>query len=244
MKILGCSGSKMGTYNPTSIQLNDRIIIDAGNIMSLGEEAKKIDFIFLTHSHLDHICDIPFLIDNFFSLRKTPIFVFGLEETLMDLKKYIFNNQIWPDFNQIDLLNNQFKAIMFMEIDDDEDKIIDNIKIRAIKSNHTVPTIGYIINEETYFSGDTYKNPILIEELQNNKNIKNLIIDVSFPSYLEELAKVSKHLTPTSLKEVLNEIGREDLNVYIYHLKPQFEKDLIKELSEINVTILKEGDII
>ena len=36
----------MGTYNPTSIQLNDRIIIDAGNIMSLGEEAKKIDFIF------------------------------------------------------------------------------------------------------------------------------------------------------------------------------------------------------
>ena len=66
----------MGTHSPTSIQLNDRIIIDAGNIMSLGEEAKNIDFIFLTHSHLDHICDIPFLIDNFFTLRKTPIFVF------------------------------------------------------------------------------------------------------------------------------------------------------------------------
>jgi hypothetical protein len=45
-------------------------------------------------------------------------------------------------------------------------------------------------------------------------------------------------------KEVLEEIGREDLNIYIYHIKPQFEKDLIKELSEMNVTILKEGDII
>jgi len=243
MKILGCSGSKMDNKFPTTIQLNKRILIDAGNIMGLGKKAQYIDYIFLTHSHLDHILDIPFLIDNFFSIRKLPIFIFGLEETLMDLKKYIFNNQIWPDFNQIDLLNHQFKAIMFIPIEEDEVKIIDNITIRSIKSNHIIPTLGYVINEETIFSGDTYKNDVLKQELQN-KNIKNLIIDVSFPSYLEELAKVSKHLTPTSLKEFLDEVNRKDLNVYIFHLKPQFEEDIKKELQKLNVTILKQGDII
>ena len=243
MKILGCSGSKMGNQAPTSIQINKRIVIDAGNIMSLDKDAQYIDYIFLTHSHLDHICDIPFLIDNFFTIRKTPIFIFGLEQTLIDLKQYIFNNQIWPDFNQIDLLNHQFKAIMFIPIEEDEVKVIDNITIRAIKANHTIPTLGYVINEETIFSGDTYKNPILVKELQN-KNIKNLIIDVSFPSYLEELAKISKHLTPSSLKEFLQDVNRNDLNVYITHLKPQFKKEIKEELSKLNVTILKKGDVI
>jgi ribonuclease BN (tRNA processing enzyme) len=242
MKILGCSGSKMNhKYHPTSILLDENIVIDAGNLMSLGEEANKINYIFLTHSHLDHICDIPFLIDVFFTKRTTPLIIFGLEETLFDLKKFIFNNQIWPDFNDIELLNKHFKAIMFSSIEEDENKIINNIKIRSFKSNHTVPTLGYVINEEIVFSADTYKNSVLVEEAKK-KNIKKLIIDVSFPSYLEDLGKISKHLTPTSLKEVLSEIDRDDLEVYIFHIKPQFIEEIKEELKELNVTILEEGD--
>lgn len=243
IRVLGAYGGRSLEENTTCLQLSKHIVIDAGNIMSLGENAKFIDYIFLTHSHLDHIYDIPFLIDNFFTLRTKPIFIFGLEETLFALKKYIFNWDIWPDFNQIDLINNEFKAIMFIPIEEDEVKIIDDVRIRSIAANHTVPTLGYIVNEDTLFSGDTYKCEGIRDEVNRNKNIKNLIIDVSFPSRLEELAKVSKHLTPTSLKEFLDEM-RKDINVYIYHLKPAFEKELREELAPLGVKILQKGDVV
>ncbi|RUM56704.1 MAG: hypothetical protein DSY40_01835 [Nautilia sp.] len=244
MKILGCSGSKMGTkFNPTSILINENIIIDAGNIMSLGNDANKINHIFLTHSHLDHICDIPFFIDVFFTKRELPLKIYGLKQTLEDLKKFIFNNQIWPDFHDIELLNKKSKAIIFSEIKADETIIIDKINITTFQANHSIPTLGYIIQDKIIFSGDTYKNPILIEKAKN-RNIKKLIIDVSFPSYLENLAKTSKHLTPTSLKESLKEINRKDLEVYIFHIKPQFFEEIKEELKGLNITILQEGDIL
>ena len=241
MKIIGEYGCRTKDKFTTCLQINKNILIDAGNIMALGDRAKEIDYIFLTHSHLDHICDIPFLIGNFFAIRKKPIYIFGLKDTLDALKNYIFNWHIWPDFHQIELLDTSYKAIEFIEIGENEKKIIDEIEIESIKSNHTIPTLGYIINKKTLFTGDTYTNEILKNRLNNDLKIKNLIIDVSFPSSLEQLAFDSKHLTPKLLKEFLSEI-REGLNVYIYHLKPEFEEEIIEELKELDVTILKKGD--
>jgi ribonuclease BN (tRNA processing enzyme) len=241
MKIIGAYGCKAKDKFTTCFQVSPNILIDAGNIMELGEDAKQVDYIFLTHSHLDHICDIPFLIDNFFSDRTKPIYIFGLKDTLNALKKYIFNWNIWPDFNQIDLLNKEFKAIEFEEISENQIKQINGIEIESIKSNHTVPTLGYIINKITLFTGDTYKNEIVKNRLNSDLSIKNLIIDVSFPSRMETLAKDSKHLTPKLLKEFLSEI-RDDIDIYIYHLKPQFEEEITEELKNLNVKILKKGD--
>lgn len=60
IKILGASGSKAKNQNTTSFQIFKDIIIDAGNVLnSLGNEAKDINHIFLTHSHADHITDLP-----------------------------------------------------------------------------------------------------------------------------------------------------------------------------------------
>jgi len=241
MKLLGVYGCKTKDKFTTCLQISSNIVIDAGNIMDLGYKAKEIDYIFLTHSHLDHICDIPFLIDNFFSYRKKPIYIFGLKDTLDSLKNYIFNGHIWPDFHQIELLNRECKAIEFIEIGESETKIVDGVEIESIKSNHLIPTLGYIINKKTLFTGDTYTNEILKNRLNSDLKIKNLIIDVSFPSRMDKLAFDSKHLTPKLLKEFLSEV-REGLNVYIYHLKPQFEEEIIEELKELDVIILKKGD--
>jgi ribonuclease BN (tRNA processing enzyme) len=240
MKIVGAYGCKAKNKFTTCIQINQNILIDAGNIMELGDDAKYIDYIFLTHSHLDHICDIPFLIDNFFTDRKRPICILGLKETLDALREFIFNWNIWPDFNQIELLNRE-KSIEFQEIKEEEIKIIDDVEIESIASNHTVPTLGYIINKETLFTGDTYINDIVKERLNSDNKIKNLIIDVSFPSRMEKLAKDSKHLTPKLLKEFLSDI-RKNINIFVYHLKPQFEDEIREELKELNVKVLQKGD--
>ena len=66
LKILGCSGGIGGTLRTTSMLLDKDILIDAGTgvgDLSL-EELAKIDHVFVTHSHLDHVTSIPFIVDS------------------------------------------------------------------------------------------------------------------------------------------------------------------------------------
>jgi len=83
IKILGASGSKAKGMGTTSFQIFKDIIVDAGNVInSLGEKALDINHIFLTHSHADHISDLPFIIESYFEKRKTPLTIYALKETI------------------------------------------------------------------------------------------------------------------------------------------------------------------
>jgi cAMP phosphodiesterase len=99
INILGASGTKTQSSGTTSFQIYKNIIIDAGNVIKpLGEEVLNINHIFITHTHSDHIIDLPFIIESFFEERKEPLTIYGSSQTIEALKKHTFNDQIWPDF--------------------------------------------------------------------------------------------------------------------------------------------------
>lgn len=251
IKILGASGGKNFERSPTTLFIRDDIIIDAGNIMALGRNVLKLQYVFLTHSHLDHIFELPFLIDNCFIKRKKPLIIYGLKETLDSLKEYIFNWKIWPDFGEIDLISNINKALIFREINFGDVIVFDDITIESIYSPHTVPCSGYIIKKENssiLFTSDTYKNKILWDRVNSDKTIKKIIIDVSFPSSFDALAKDSQHLTAALLKEELEQLERDDIIINVFHIKPSFYKQVVIELEILklkyykNLVILNDGD--
>lgn len=253
IKILGANGSKGVNRNSTCIQIEKNILIDAGNILSgLKENAKFIDHIFITHSHLDHICEIPFLIDTYFSHRETPLTIYGLKETLEHLQKYIFNWQIWPDFSEIELIHKKFNAIKFQEIVLNETIHFETCSLKAVKNNHTTSSCGYVItkqNDAILFSSDTFICPSLFDEINTNLQIKSAIFDISFPSSFEKLAHDSKHFTTKIFKEELHQLQRNDVRIYINHIKPSFHETVEKEILEANIllndgAILNDGDII
>lgn len=66
VRVLGCSGAIARDARTTSFLLDDRILIDAGT--GVGdltlEEMLRIEHVFLTHSHLDHIAALPLMIDS------------------------------------------------------------------------------------------------------------------------------------------------------------------------------------
>ena len=103
LQILGCSGGIGGDLRTTSLLLDDDILIDAGTgVCDLSLDAMaKIDWVFLTHSHLDHILSLPLLLDSVGAKRSKPVHVYGLPETVATLKQHIFNGKIWPDFSVI-----------------------------------------------------------------------------------------------------------------------------------------------
>jgi ribonuclease BN (tRNA processing enzyme) len=250
IKVLGAYGGIGENKNTTSILVDKNIAIDAGNILNgLGEDAMYIDHILVSHSHLDHIKDIPFMIDKYFEYRFLPLKIYGLKETIDTLKKHIFNFAIWPDFSQIKLLDGKNYAIEFVEIEPNVEFVINDIVFKPIVANHTVATVGFIVskdNSSIYYSGDTYTNKNMWDEINSNLSIKALIIDISFPSRLDQLAKDSKHLTPKLLASELKYLKR-DIKIYINHMKPSFEKEIRHELKEIECLqnrykILKDND--
>jgi len=75
-----------------------------------------------------------------------------------------------------------------------------------------------------------------------------MVIECSFPSEMESLAIVSKHLTPKILFEKLKKLKRDDIDLYINHIKPMFLFKIIAEIEEYKgkwePIILKDGDFI
>lgn len=250
IKFLGTNGSRVNNGHTTCIQVTKNTLIDAGNIMeSLGENAVHINAIFFSHSHLDHIIDSAFLIDNFFVNRTTPLRLYGLNETLDALKKHLFNNVIWPDFSAIHLPGSDIPALEFIPIHPNERYEIEmGVVLTPISINHSVPTCGYIIEHAEsalLFTSDTFKNDQLWDILNQHRKIKALVIDVSFPNRLKKIAAQSKHLTPHFLEEELQKLHRDDLRIYVNHLKPFYYDEILLELEQINIpsdNILKDGD--
>jgi cAMP phosphodiesterase len=176
---------------------------------------------------------LPFLIENDFVERDKPLNIYGLPHTIQTLKTHIFNNSVWPDFSKIPLLQNGQSSIVFNEFNYGDVYEIDGVQLKSVEVNHVIPTAGFVVtkgDEAVLISGDTYTSDEIWREINENPKIKTLLIEVSFHSELEQLARDSKHLTPKLLDDELNKLTREDVDIYIYHIKDTSFKIIQEEL--------------
>lgn len=222
LRVLGCSGGIGGNLHTTSLLLDQDILIDAGtgiNEMSLTE-LSKIDHIFITHSHLDHIACIPLLVDSVAFMREKPITIYASMETLDILRQHIFNWKIWPDFSEIP--NAQQPCMRYQAIALGEVIVLQGRKITAIPANHVVPAVGYHLDSgeaSLVFSGDTTSHDLLWQVVNKIENLRYMIIETAFSNNEKELAILSKHLCPSLLVEELAKFTG-NAEIYITHLKP------------------------
>ncbi|HEU0188043.1 MAG TPA: 3',5'-cyclic-nucleotide phosphodiesterase [Gallionellaceae bacterium] len=222
LKVLGCSGGIGGNLHTTSLLLDHDVLIDAGTGvvgMSL-EEMSRIDHIFVTHSHLDHIACIPMLVDSVSYLRAQPVIVHALPETIEILQQHIFNWKIWPDFTQIP--NPQQPYMRFEPIALGQTVTLGGRSITPLPSNHVVPAVGFQLDSgraSLAFTGDTSTNDAFWQEVNRIDNLRYVIIETAFANAEVDLAVLSKHMCPSLLGQDLLKLKR-DAEVYITHLKP------------------------
>jgi len=221
LKILGCSGGIGSGSHTTSMLLDEDILIDAGT--GVGEldfdKLMYIDHIFITHSHLDHVVSIPFLVDTVGYMRDKPITIYAIQPTLEVLEQHLFNWAIWPDFTKIP--NSQSPYMRYESVSIGETVDLQGRKITPLPANHTVPAIGFQLDSgqaSLVFTGDTTTNNALWEILNKIENFRYLIIETAFCNQKKDIAIRSKHLCPSMLAEELEKL-EQDVEIYITHLK-------------------------
>ena len=236
LRVLGCSGGIGGDLRTTSMLLDHDTLIDAGTgvgDLSINELA-QIDHIFVTHSHMDHVGCIPFIVDTVGWMRNRPLTIHATEETLAILKTHLFNWKLWPDFSQIPDPRNP--VMRFEAVTVDGPVALNGRKVTPLPANHVVPAVGYHLDSgksSLVFSGDTTTNDAFWERVNAIANLKYLIIETALSDRERDLAHLAKHLCPSMLAEELAKLKLTP-EIYITHLKPR-ESELIMQQISVRV---------
>jgi cAMP phosphodiesterase len=234
----------------TSLLVDHDVLVDAGT--GVGDltlaELTQIDHVFLTHSHLDHICSIPFLVDTAGGMRSKPLQVHALAETIEVLNSHVFNWKVWPDFTVIPSEENAF--MRYVPLERGETVTVGKRRFTTLPANHTVPAVGYALSAENgmilAFTGDTTINDAFWPIVNRMRNLRYLIIETAFCNRERSLAEASKHLCPAMLAEELSRLERNP-EIFITHLKPgEIEltmQEIEEDAGEFNPRMLQNGQV-
>jgi ribonuclease BN (tRNA processing enzyme) len=244
--VLGCSGADFPGYHLSGFLLDQKILLDAGSLTRVLSEKDqmKIENIFVTHAHLDHIMGIPFLTDNIIvGKHRKRINLFGIPSVIETIKRDLFNSAVWPDFTEIPDLENSILNLVELKVG--QSIQIDEFTVTPYPVTHTVPAVGFLVEEKRkrcfFYTGDTGPSDETWKRL-SNKKIDSLIIDVSFPNQLEPLSLRTGHLTPLLLQAEILRIKPAPQRVYVTHIKPQYERVIKRELQALQIPGLKVLD--
>jgi ribonuclease BN (tRNA processing enzyme) len=249
LRVLGCHGGESPRHRTTAFLIDDRLCIDAGALTSqleLADQA-KIAGVLVSHSHMDHVRDLATIADNRCQLGAPPLVIAGPKPTLDALKAHFFNDKLWPDFTVIPSPDQP--TIIYREVPLDTPVDLLGYQVRAIPVNHTVDAAGFVISDAKgalAFSGDTGPTDELWRVIRDTKNLKALLMEVSFPNSQQALATASGHHTPQTLLEDLKKLtAPQDLATMLYHIKPAFQGEVEKECAKLpglNLHVLGLGD--
>ena len=251
LKVLGCSGGIGGSQSrTTSFLVDDDVLIDCGT--GVGdlplEVLERIDHVFLTHSHLDHIAALPLMIDSVGERRCTPVVVHATPETIRILRAHIFNWLIWPDFSTIPDAEQPFMRFQPLGVGDRVE--LGGRGITVLPARHTVPAVAYRLDSgsgQLVFSGDTAYCPELVAAINACPDLRHLILETAFAEEQRELAAASHHLCPSMSRTMLDEIHGTPL-VHVSHLKPGVGGRIMEQLhaagSALSVRRLEQGDVL
>lgn len=249
LRVLGCHGGETPKHRTSSFLIGDSMAIDAGSITSALslDEQRRIRSVLISHPHMDHVRDLATLADNRCQQGGSTLDIVGIPATIDALRRHFFNDVIWPDFTRID--SEGSPTVRFVEVRPNEPSEVEGHEVIPILVNHTVDTSAFIIRQnETslVYGGDTGPTEELWHHVNLLDDLQALMMEVSFPNREAELAFRSQHLTPRTLSAELDKLEhRQELPILLYHIKPAFEAEVLKELAHLrgrNLQILQLDD--
>ncbi|MGM0404734.1 MAG: MBL fold metallo-hydrolase [Thermoplasmatota archaeon] len=198
-----------------------KILFDCGMAVPLrlkeyGVNAEEIDYIFLTHGHLDHIQDLPSLTKASWLRTDEAKFTIVCPPDLVDELP-----DVWISVGEFERTDLDIQTLA-----PGEKSTFGDFIIEAFDTPHLQESQGYKIDDgDIIYTGDTAPNPNLKGIL---KDTKLLIHELSLPM------ETSLHTHPEGLIDILSENNVERL--VLTHFYPQVLENIEKTRQKI------EGD--
>jgi ribonuclease BN (tRNA processing enzyme) len=235
IKFLGIHNVRSKNTRLISLLIDNIIAVDAGSICSAlsFEEQQKIQALFITHGHYDHMMELPaFAFNN--TNRVTSLY--ATSTTFEMLESHLIDGKIYPNFSQSTSFLGRPTLDLHI-IRPLEAVEVEGYHILPVPVDHFVDSTGFEISVKNgtsiLFTGDTGTG---ISQSWQYVNPDILIIDVTFPNRLADIASNSGHLCPGLLKQQLLEF-REMKGylpvVFPVHLSPQYEDEIKKDMEAV-----------
>lgn len=112
-------------------------------------------------------------------------------------------------------------------------------EVSYIPVSHPVESMAMIIRGaggSILYSSDTGPTTKLWQAANKTPDLKGMFVELSFPNHMQALADVAGHYTPRTLEAELQKIDdRDEIPVFIYHLKPSFYEVTKNELMALKL---------
>jgi cAMP phosphodiesterase len=160
------------------------------------------------------------------------------------LKDHLFNNQLWPDFTTF---SNQKTSILSMRtILPGETIEVEGVRLTPAPMDHTVECYGYLVEHvdvAAFISGDTGSIDGALPFIKGASNLKLIVLEASFPNRMQEIASLSKHLTPRDFHVEAKKLPGET-RILVTHMKPDCLEEIRREIEDLglaNVSLIEQG---
>jgi ribonuclease BN (tRNA processing enzyme) len=247
LKVLGAYGASDAEHNLTGYLIDDWLAVDAGTLtskLSLAQQS-RISTVFISHTHADHIRDLPHLIHNRFSQNTGPVTIVAARDVMDLLFKHVFNGDVWPDFANYTSPVTGKPVVLYKPLAYGKKTMVNGAALTAVSVTHGIPASGVIVEvggQAITFTGDTGPTEEIWKRTNKTESVVAVITEASFPNDQQQLADNSAHLTPQTFGEELKKISA-DAPVYASHRKVPFERDIesqIKNLRDRRARVLLE----
>lgn len=112
-------------------------------------------------------------------------------------------------------------------------------EVQYVPVTHPVESMAMIIRGHKgsiLYSSDTGPTTKLWEVVNQTPDLRGMFVELSFPNHMQALADVAGHYTPQTLAAEMEKVkGRDDIPLFIYHLKPSFYDATMKELLDLKL---------
>ena len=120
----------------------------------------------------------------------------------------------------------------------------------AIDVMHSVPSLGFTVHNSSgafAVSGDTKTNETLWPVLNACRDLKLLVIEVSFPDELEQLANAAGHYCPRTLVRDLARLEHRP-DIWLTGMKPGEEdrifEQVMAQMPDRRIRMLSRGTVL
>jgi ribonuclease BN (tRNA processing enzyme) len=234
IKILGAHNTETLRARHTCLLINNVLAVDAGALTShlSAKGLERLKAVLLTHSHYDHIRDIPALAINLY-LKSLSIDIYTHQIAWNNLTAHLLNDVIYPSYHKkpVGKPTLRFNPLAHLTATK-----IGDFGILPVKVNHAIPTLGYQITSNDgrsiFYSGDTGGG---LSETWRSISPDVLLIEVTAPNRWEEKLKNNGHLTPHLLQKELalfHKIKGYFPQTFAVHLNPSGENEIKEELDQ------------